>query len=93
MDMERLGRFLLLLPKHAEVARSESVLRASAAVAFSRGAFKEVYNLLEANTFGPKHHSDLQNMWYKAHYKEAENIRQRPLGKNMHPVLLILAQI
>lgn len=81
-DMEQLGRFLSLLPASFEIAPpSEIVLRAKASVAFARGAYKDVYNLLETNEFGPKHHSDLQTMWYKAHYKEAEKIRQRPLGQ------------
>lgn len=80
-DMERLGRFLSILPLHAEVSRpSEVILRAKASVAFHRGTFKEVYSILETNSFTSKYHTEMQNMWYRAHYKEAEKIRQRPLG-------------
>ncbi|XP_042203803.1 homeobox protein SIX3-like [Homarus americanus] len=80
-DMDRLGRFLSILPLHTEVSRSsEVILRAKASVAFHRGTFKEVYSLLETNTFTAKYHTEMQNMWYRAHYKEAEKIRQRPLG-------------
>ncbi|KAL7630168.1 UNVERIFIED_CONTAM: hypothetical protein RMT77_019693 [Armadillidium vulgare] len=80
-DMEKLGRFLSQIPLQSEIARSsEAVLRATAAVAFSRGAYKDVYNLLESHTFGLKYHPELQDMWYQAHYKEAETIRQRQLG-------------
>ncbi|XP_053655424.1 homeobox protein SIX3-like [Cherax quadricarinatus] len=80
-DMERLGRFLSILPLHTEVSRtSEVILRAKAAVAFHRGTFKDVYTILETNTFTAKYHTEMQSMWYRAHYKEAEKIRQRPLG-------------
>lgn len=82
-DMERLGRFLALLPLHSELSRSsEVILRAKASVAFHRGTFKEVYGILETNNFAAKYHTEMQNMWYRAHYKEAEKIRQRPLGKS-----------
>lgn len=83
--MERLGRFLSILPLHTEVSRaSEVILRAKAAVAFHRETFKEVYTILESNTFTPKYHTEMQNMWYRAHYKEAEKIRQRPLGESVY---------
>lgn len=85
-DMERLGRFLSILPLHTEVSRSsEVILRARAAVAFHRGTFKDVYTILESNTFTAKYHTEMQNMWYRAHYKEAEKIRQRPLGESTTP--------
>ena len=32
-------------------------------------------------SFDPQYHAELQDMWYKAHYKEAEKIRARPLGE------------
>ncbi|CAL4230187.1 unnamed protein product, partial [Meganyctiphanes norvegica] len=80
-DMERLSRFLSILPVHTEVSRtSEVILRGKATVAFHRGTFKDVYTILETNTFSAKYHTEMQNMWYRAHYKEAEKIRQRPLG-------------
>lgn len=42
--------------------------------------FHELYSILEQNYFSPKHHAELQNLWYKAHYKEAEKVRGRALG-------------
>ena len=35
----------------------------------------------QSKEFDSKHHGSLQDMWYKAHYKEAESTRQRSLGK------------
>ena len=32
-------------------------------------------------SFDACYHAELQDMWYKAHYKEAEKIRARPLGE------------
>ena len=34
-----------------------------------------------SRSFDPQYHAELQDMWYKAHYKEAEKIRARPLGE------------
>lgn len=36
--------------------------------------------LLETHCFSMKYHAELQNLWFKAHYKEAEKVRGRPLG-------------
>ncbi|XP_046400661.1 homeobox protein SIX1-like [Ischnura elegans] len=58
----------------------EAVLRARAAVAFHRGAFRELYGILEGHTFSPAHHGELQQLWFRAHYREAERVRGRPLG-------------
>ena len=81
-DMHKLGSFLSGLPTTSEVTcQSEIIQRAKVTVAYHRGAYKEVYNLLENHNFSGKYHSDLQDIWYRAHYKEAEKIRQRPLGK------------
>jgi hypothetical protein len=69
--LKRLNRFLGSLP-HAEQQAShgnESVLRAKVAVAFHRGQYRELYNLLESHNFSSQYHSDLQALWYKAHYK------------------------
>ena len=81
-DYEKLGQFLSSLPMSTEITCTSEILqRAKVSVAFYRGAFKEVYNILESHNFHGKYHAELQNVWYKAHYKEAEKIRQRPLGK------------
>ena len=56
-------------------------MRARAYVAFERGRFRELYNIIETREFDGKFHPVLQDMWYKAHYKEAESVRGRALGK------------
>lgn len=88
-DMDKLAKFLNTLPiSHLSTdGASEIILRAKCEVAFSKGNFKEVYNILETCNFSSNYHTHLQGMWYKAHYKEAERVRQRPLGKirNLDP--------
>ncbi|GFY59664.1 homeobox protein SIX4 [Trichonephila inaurata madagascariensis] len=79
-NTETLGRFLLSLPPNELLRGNKSVLRAQALVAFHRGNYKELYNILESHNFDQQYHNDLQQMWYKAHYREAEKIRGRPLG-------------
>ena len=37
---------------------------------------------MENREFDSRYHHELQEMWYKAHYNEAEKIRARPLGKS-----------
>jgi homeobox protein SIX4 len=54
--------------------------RARALVAYHRGLYHELYALLESHAFAYKHHPDLQALWFKAHYREAEKVRGRPLG-------------
>lgn len=68
-DMERLSRFLWSLPPAELLHGSESVLRARIAVAFHRGNYRELYHLLESHNFSTQYHSDLQQLWYRAHYK------------------------
>ena len=42
---------------------------------------KELYMILETREFESRYHHELQEMWYRAHYHEAEKIRARPLGE------------
>ncbi|XP_047509753.1 uncharacterized protein LOC125052775 [Pieris napi] len=79
-DIEKLAAFLWSLPESQLVCGNETVLRARALVAYHRGVYQELYAILETHTFPPKHHSMLQTLWYKAHYKEAEKVRGRALG-------------
>ncbi|XP_023216315.1 homeobox protein SIX6-like [Centruroides vittatus] len=79
-NIDRLARFLWSLPPSEHLRGNQSVLRAQAAVAFHRGNYKELYAILESHNFEPQYHTELQQMWYKAHYREAEKIRGRPLG-------------
>lgn len=62
---------------------SEAVMRAKAYVAFENGNFKDLYHILEQREFDSKYHTQLQDMWYRAHYKEAESVRGRALGKRI----------
>lgn len=59
----------------------ESILRARAVVAFQNADFNELFSILEGNQFEPAHHQSLQQLWYQAHYAEAEKARGRPLGQ------------
>ncbi|XP_002735606.1 homeobox protein SIX6-like [Saccoglossus kowalevskii] len=79
-NTDRLAQFLWSLPPNELLRGSESVLRARATVAFHRGNFKELYTIMESQNFDQHSHNELQNLWYKAHYIEAEKIRGRPLG-------------
>lgn len=80
--MDKLSKFLNGLPssQFASDSISEVILRAKVEVAFAKSNYKEVYNILESSSFHETYHTHLQGMWYKAHYKEAERVRQRPLG-------------
>lgn len=77
---EIFNRFLWSLPPGELLRGGESVLMARAAVAFHRGAYHELYSILEGHPFSPRRHPELQQMWFKSHYREAEKIRGRPLG-------------
>ena len=59
---------------------NESVLTATAMVAFHRRNYYEVYKILESHQFSQRRHPQLQEMWYKSHYFEQEKVRGRPLG-------------
>ncbi|XP_013099873.2 protein sine oculis [Stomoxys calcitrans] len=79
-DIDKLTTFLCNLPTSELFKNNESILRARAIVAYHRFQFHELYNLLESHCFSIKYHADLQALWFKAHYKEAEKVRGRPLG-------------
>ncbi|KAL7291919.1 hypothetical protein TKK_0014469 [Trichogramma kaykai] len=78
--VERLHRFLWSLPDCPKLQKNESVLKAQAFVAFHQARYKDLYNILENNTFSPHNHNKLQYLWLRAHYTEAERIRGRALG-------------
>ncbi|GAB6027547.1 hypothetical protein CHUAL_001792 [Chamberlinius hualienensis] len=79
-DVDKLYRFLRSLPPNDAFKRNESVLRAKATVCFHRGEFRELYAILQSYEFSPEYHNELQQMWYKAHYRETEKLRGRSLG-------------
>ncbi len=78
--MERLARFLWTLPSDESLQSNETVLRARAAVSYHRGNFKEVYTILQSYSFNSAFHPELQDLWYRGHYGEAEKSRGRGLG-------------
>lgn len=79
-DFEKLSRFLWSLPPTERLCGNEAVLKARAVVAFHKESYRELYAILESHSFDSRHHSELQQMWFKAHYKEQEKIRGRDLG-------------
>ncbi|RNA19524.1 homeobox six1-like [Brachionus plicatilis] len=58
----------------------DSILKCRAALLLDECRFKELYSLLENHEFDLCHHNDLQAMWYKGHYAEAQKVRGRSLG-------------
>lgn len=92
-DIERLATFLWSLSPLDVLKDNESILRARALVAFHRATYHELYSILESHAFHPKWHMELQNLWFKAHYKEAEKIRGRPLGEYKLLLLIVLALV
>lgn len=80
-DLDRLARFISSLEPTELAAGGESVLRARAAVAFHQGRYTDLFTILEGHHFEPAGHPWLQQMWYRAHYAEAEKARGRPLGQ------------
>lgn len=78
--IERLSRFLWSLPPCDHLHKHESILKAKCHVAYHQRRFRDLYKLLENNTFSPASHPKLQQLWLAAHYLEAENIKGRPLG-------------
>uniref|UniRef100_A0A8C6GG66 Sine oculis-related homeobox 5 n=1 Tax=Mus spicilegus TaxID=10103 RepID=A0A8C6GG66_MUSSI len=76
----RLSRFLGALPPAERLRGSDPVLRARALVAFQRGEYAELYQLLESRPFPAAHHAFLQDLYLRARYHEAERARGRALG-------------
>ncbi|XP_033609480.1 homeobox protein SIX6 isoform X2 [Cryptotermes secundus] len=79
-NLERLSRFLETLSPKELLRGNEAVLRARAAVAYHSGAYHELYAILESHNYDIRYHAELQQMWFKAHYKEQEKTRGRALG-------------
>jgi len=79
-DIDHLASFIGSLAPEEMVAGGESVLRARVAVAFHQGRYGDLFALLEGHQFDPSGHPWLQQLWYRAHYAEAEKARGRPLG-------------
>ncbi|CAF1243568.1 unnamed protein product [Rotaria sordida] len=84
--IDKLIKLLQLLPLKSSspdavlIHQHDSILKARAIIYYHQSKFRELYYLLESHTFDSHHHSELQQLWYKAHYMEAQKIRGRPLG-------------
>jgi homeobox protein SIX4 len=84
--IDKLTKLLQLLPQkssssHAAlIHQHDSIIKARATIFYHQSKFRELYCLLETHTFDTHYHSELQQLWYKAHYMEAQKIRGRPLG-------------
>lgn len=59
---------------------SEEVLKARASLAFYQHQYRVLFEILTSRSFHHSSHTQLQNLWYQAHYAEAQRIRGRPLG-------------
>ncbi|KAF6201018.1 hypothetical protein GE061_005465 [Apolygus lucorum] len=55
-DCEKLAQFLWSLPPNELLRGHEAVLRARALVAYNRGAYHELYAILEGHGFDPRYH-------------------------------------
>lgn len=62
------------------LVRNDSILKCRAALLLDDCKFRDLYSLLENHQFEAFHHNDLQVIWYKAHYLEAQKLRGRSLG-------------
>jgi homeobox protein SIX4 len=84
--IDKLIKLLQLLPAKSSssdallIHQHDSVLKSRAIIYYHQSKFRELYYLLETHSFDLHHHSELQQLWYKAHYMEAQKIRGRPLG-------------
>ena len=84
--IDKLIKLLQLLPLKSSspdaalIHQHDSILKAHALIYYHQSKFRELYCLLETHSFDNHHHSELQQLWYKAHYMEAQKIRGRPLG-------------
>lgn len=57
----------------------EIIIKALAIVSYEDQNYKLVYQLLQCNHFNERHQAILQQLWYKTHYAEVQNSRDRPL--------------
>lgn len=62
-DTNRLTRFLYSISNNPQISSNETVLRSRALIAFQRGNFKELYQILQSYNFDSAHHQKLQLLW------------------------------
>lgn len=84
--IDKLIKFLQLLPAKSSspdalsIHQHDSILKSRAIIYYHQSKFRELYYLLENHSFDLHYHPELQQLWYKAHYMEAQRVRGRPLG-------------
>ena len=79
-ELKKLEKFMWTIPNYEVYQQNESVLRAKAHLAYHEQQYKEVYRIIQSGNFSLQHHHSLQQLWLNAHYSEAENCRNKPLG-------------
>ena len=78
-EIENASQVFYLHQLPFDTRTNETILIARANVEFSRGAFRNLYRILEENIFSIEFHTSLQKVWHEAHYKESEKSRNRKL--------------
>ncbi len=79
-SVDRLKAFLNSLSPDELARESDQILKAKITLACNQEDFKAMYSLLEGHQFTGTDQSYLQSLWYRAHYLEAQKLRQKPLG-------------
>lgn len=80
-EASRLQEFLQSIPEEWQtIGVKEALVRIRIDDALQQKSFSELFSLIENNSFDPSSHHLLQDIWYKGHYLEAEEVRSRSLG-------------
>ncbi|XP_065179558.1 homeobox protein SIX6-like [Sycon ciliatum] len=82
-QFDRLDRLLWSLPRTPQFTNNDSILVSRCALCYQQRRYSELYSMLRNRCFDRAHHATLQNLWFEAHYDEAE---QRRCGKALGPV-------
>ena len=78
---ERLERLIWAMPVDTNRYKGLEIVRvAKCYLAFRKGKFAELYELLQSQHFNKRYHRQLQYLWRTARYIEAEKARGRVLG-------------
>lgn len=78
-NVQSLESFLNYLKFTPYYGCNESVVRARAKLAFKKGEYDQVLNILESWTFQEQHHRELQKLWWGALYGQYKETKQRTL--------------
>jgi len=58
----------------------DAVLSSVAHVAFHRGRYQQLFDVLRSHPFSQVHHARLQQLWYDGYYAAETEVRRRTLG-------------